>query len=173
MSRARRKRAHEEDENHVSDHAPHDVEDASASDEQPPAELDAASASANGEGGLVAVSEGPGGAERDLEALRAERDELAEQLLRRRADFENFRRRVERDRHAVAQDALAAIFRELLGTVDNLERALSSSGGEDELRKGVQLTHRELVGLLESHDVLPVDPMGEHFDPAGSRARGG
>jgi molecular chaperone GrpE len=170
MSRPRRKRAHEEDEHHVSDHAPHDVEGDSLSDERPPADVDAASSSADEEGGLVAVSEGPGTAEQELEALRAERDELAEQLLRRRADFENFRRRVERDRHTAAQEALAALFRELLGTVDNLERALSSSGGEDELRKGVELTYRELVGLLESHDVVPVDPMGERFDPAVQQA---
>jgi molecular chaperone GrpE len=154
----------------VSEHAPHPVEDVSASDERPSGEPDAAPSSAKGEGGLVAVSGEPTAPEQELEALRAERDELAEQLLRRRADFENFRRRVERDRHTAAQEALAATFRELLGTVDNLERALSSGGGEDELRKGVELTYRELVGLLESHDVVPVDPMGEHFDPAVQQA---
>jgi molecular chaperone GrpE len=165
MSRVRSKRVHEEDDE-VSDHA----DDAAASDDLSSAVLDELSSSANGENGLEAVEEASATPERTLEALREERDELAEQLLRRRADFENFRRRVERDRHIAAQEALAAIFRELLGTVDNLERALSASGGEDELRKGVELTHRELVGLLESHDVVPVDPMGERFDPAVQQA---
>jgi molecular chaperone GrpE len=161
----RRTRVHEEDEE-VSDHA----EDAAASDDLSSAVLDELSSSAKGESGLEAVEEASATPERTLEALREERDELAEQLLRRRADFENFRRRVERDRHTAAQEALAATFRELLGTVDNLERALSASGGEDELRKGVELTLRELVGLLESHDIVAVDPMGERFDPAVQQA---
>ena len=149
---------------------PDHAEDATASDDLSSAVLDELSSSASGESGLEAVEEPAATPERALEALREERDELAEELLRRRADFENFRRRVERDRHTAAQEALAATFRELLGTVDNLERALSASGREDELRKGVELTHRELVGLLESHDIVPVDPMGERFDPAVQQA---
>jgi molecular chaperone GrpE len=166
VSRARRKQLREEDEE-VTDH----TEDATTPDDLSSAVLDELSSSANGESGLEAVEEGPATPRQALEALREERDELAEQLLRRRAEFENFRRRVERDRHSAAQEALAAIFRELLGTVDNLERALSSAaGGEDELRTGVELTHRELVGLLESHDVVPVDPLGEPFDPAVQQA---
>ncbi len=109
--------------------------------------------------------------EEELEALRRERDELREAVLRRRADFENYRRRVERDRHTAAQDALAAVFREIVGTVDNLERALSVGGSPDELRKGVELTYRELMGLLESHDVVAVDPAeGEAFDPTVHQA---
>ena len=146
------------------------TEDAATPDDLSSAVLDELSSAASAESGLEAVEETPAPTRQALEALREERDELAEQLLRRRADFENFRRRVERDRHSAAQETLAAIFRELLGTVDNLERALSASGGEDELRRGVELTHRELVGLLESHDVVPVDPLGEHFDPAVQQA---
>jgi molecular chaperone GrpE len=166
VSRGRGKRLRKE-EDEVSDR----VEDGAPPDDLSSAVLDElASPSEDGETGLEAVEEAPATPEQALEALREERDELAEQLLRRRADFENFRRRVERDRHTAAQEALAAIFRELLGTVDNLERALSATGGEDELRKGVELTHRELVGLLESHDVVPVDPMGERFDPAEQQA---
>jgi molecular chaperone GrpE len=109
--------------------------------------------------------------EEELEALRKERDELRDAVLRRRADLENYRRRVERDRHTAAQDALAAVFREVVGTVDNLERALGASGGPEELREGVELTYRELQGLLESHDVAVVDPVaGEAFDPNTQQA---
>jgi molecular chaperone GrpE len=119
------------------------------------------------ERGLEPVAEGPAD---QLEELRRERDELRDQLLRRRADFENYRRRVERDRHAAAQDALAAVFREVVTTVDNLERALESEGGPEKLREGVELTHRELLGLLESHDVVVLDPLGEPFDPTVHQA---
>jgi molecular chaperone GrpE len=116
--------------------------------------------------GLEPVPEetGPGSAD-EIGELRRERDELRDQLLRRRADFENYRRRAERDRHAAAQDALAAVFREVVATVDNLERALSSEGDPEKLREGVELTHREILGLLESHDVVALDPVGEPFDP--------
>ena len=104
--------------------------------------------------------------EDELEALRRERDELRDDALRRRADFENYRRRVERDRHNAAQEALTAVFREVVGTVDNLERALEAGGSPEELRKGVELTYRELLGVLESHDVVAVDPAtGDNFDP--------
>ncbi len=109
--------------------------------------------------------------EEELEAVRKERDELGEQVLRRRAEFENYRRRVERDRHTAAQEALASVFREIVGTVDNLERALSAGGGPEELREGVELTYRELMGVLEAHDVVVVDPVGgEAFDPTVHQA---
>lgn len=121
--------------------------------------------------GLEEVPAPPPAPEDELEALRKERDELRDTVLRRRADFENFRRRVERDRHVAAQEALAAVFREVVGTVDNLERALAASGGPEELRQGVELTYRELTGLLEAHDVVAVDPAaGEAFDPSVQQA---
>jgi molecular chaperone GrpE len=101
-----------------------------------------------------------------VEALRQERDQLKEALLRRRAEFENYRRRVERDRGSAASEAEAGILRQLLGTVDNLERALAAGGAETGLREGVLLTLRELLGLLESLGVRALAPVGERFDPA-------
>ena len=100
-----------------------------------------------------------------LEALRQERDDLKDALLRRRAEFENYRRRVERDRGSAAAEAEAGILRPLLGTVDNLERALAAGGGESGLREGVELTLRELLGLLASLGVTALAPLGETFDP--------
>jgi molecular chaperone GrpE len=102
----------------------------------------------------------------ELEALRQECSELRGALLRRRADFENYRRRVERDRGAAAIEAEAGILRQVLGTVDNLERALAASAEESGLREGVALTLRELLTLLESLGVALVDPLRERFDPA-------
>jgi molecular chaperone GrpE len=100
-----------------------------------------------------------------LAALRKERDELREQLLRRRADFENFRRRAERDRQQAGQEAVVAFLRELIPSLDNLERALESPGEEGSLREGVELTYRGLRSLLESHGVVAQDPTGQPFDP--------
>jgi molecular chaperone GrpE len=123
-------------------------------------EEDGGLASASPESGLV-----PAGDE-DLESLRRERDELKDALLRRRADFENYRRRVERDRAVAAAEAREAVFRDLVNTVDNLERALASTGPEDGLRQGVLLTYRDLLAFLEANGVKAIDPAGERFDPA-------
>jgi molecular chaperone GrpE len=101
-----------------------------------------------------------------LEVLRRERDDLKDALLRRRAEFENYRRRVERDRGSAAAEAEAGILRQVLGTVDNLERALAAGGVDTGLREGVVLTLRELLGLLESLGVRALTPVGERFDPA-------
>jgi molecular chaperone GrpE len=102
----------------------------------------------------------------EVEALRSECEELRDALLRRRAEFENYRRRVERDRAVAAEEAEAAILRSILGTVDNLERALAASGAESGLREGVELTLRELTALLDSLGVVAVVPLGQRFDPA-------
>jgi molecular chaperone GrpE len=114
------------------------------------------------------LAERPAGDE--AEALRRECAELREALLRRRADFENYRRRVERDRGTAAAEAEADVLRPILGTVDNLERALSAKGAEAGLREGVELTHRELKTLLESLGVREIDPLGQRFDPALQQA---
>ena len=62
------------------------------------------------------------------------------------------------------------MLRQLLGTVDNLERALGAQDAGAALREGVVLTHRELLALLESLGVVTLDPMGQRFDPAEHQA---
>ncbi len=109
-------------------------------------------------------------AEEALAALRRERDELKDALLRRRAEFENFKKRSERDQRAMAEDVASDIFRRLVDTVDNLERALQAGGAPEALRQGVELTLRELRSMLESHEVEAVDPAGERFDPLRHQA---
>jgi len=106
----------------------------------------------------------------EIEALRRERDELREQMLRKRADFENYRKRVERDREQAGTDAAAAILKGLVPTLDNLDRALQSAAREDALREGVELTRRELLGFLESQGVEVDDPVGQPFDPERHQA---
>ena len=97
-------------------------------------------------------------AREDVDALRRERDELKDALLRRRAEFENYRKRVERDQGVAAVDAAADVLRRLVGTVDNLERALAAGGGEEALRQGVELTLRDLQAALEAQGVVVARP---------------
>jgi molecular chaperone GrpE len=105
-----------------------------------------------------------------VEALRKERDELRDQLLRKRAEFENYRKRVERDREQSATDATASVLKAVIPTIDNLDRALEATGAESTLRQGVELTRRELLALLERQGVTIEDPQGQPFDPQRHQA---
>jgi molecular chaperone GrpE len=122
----------------------------------------------------VADSEAPAAAppagEDEITALRKERDSLVDQLLRRRADFENYKRRVERDRQNLSVEVAAEVIKDLLPTLDNLERALAASGDEAPLRDGVLLIQRELRTALEARGLVVEDPSGAPFDPARHQA---
>jgi molecular chaperone GrpE len=106
----------------------------------------------------------------ELEALRRESDELKEQLLRRRAEFDNYRKRVERERQQAGTEAVAAVLKALVPVLDNLDRALEAGGGEASVREGVELTRRELLAILESQGVKVESPLGQPFDPQRHQA---
>ena len=115
------------------------------------------------ETGLAAVEPPPLAA--TVEALRRECDDLRDQLLRRRADFENFRKRVERDRAQSGLDAIANLLQALVPSLDNLDRALETEKTPGPLRDGVELIRREIQGVLEAQGVVALDPKGTTFDP--------
>jgi molecular chaperone GrpE len=104
-----------------------------------------------------------------IEALNQEKTALYDQLLRRQAEFENYRKRVERERSEVYQRARSEVLLELLPIVDNFERALSSlEKGEGEaaaLRQGVELIHRQFNDALAKFGLEPVEAVGQTFDP--------
>lgn len=136
--------------------------------EAPEAGADAAAeVSASG----VALVDEPAASRDPLAALQSENAELRDQLLRRRADFENYRRRMERERAAAGQDARADLLRELVPTLDNLERALAAATGDpSSLREGVLLIQRGLLAALEAHGLTIEDPRGARFDPQRHQA---
>jgi len=139
----------------------------------PPGADGEASAETTGEGeprGLELAPEPARDGVDELEALRRERDELEDQLLRRRADFENFRKRVERDRPLIRREVTASIMKALVPTIDNLDRALDADAAGEGIRKGVELTRRELLAVLEAEGVVVVNPEGQRFDPERHQA---
>ena len=110
---------------------------------------------------------GPGPAV-DVEEIQRQRDEYYDLLLRKTAEFENYRKRMDRDRQAVSEAAAADLLADLLPLVDDLERALRAdpgTEGADAYRRGVELIHRQLLDLLRKRGVRPIEAIGADFDP--------
>ena len=110
--------------------------------------------------------------ETELERLNSERSELTDRFARRQADFENYRRRIERERGETYNRVAGEVVGQLLPVLDNLRRALDAEAtGEGESEKfrhflhGVELISRQLSGVLDSLGVKPVPTVGEPFDP--------
>jgi molecular chaperone GrpE len=118
--------------------------------------------------GMAAV--GPEPASETVDSLRRERDELKDRLLRRTADFDNYRKRVERDRQQAGTEAVAALLKALVPTLDNLDRALEADGSDASLREGVELIRRDLLSALEARGVTAENPAGARFNPLRHQA---
>ena len=101
-----------------------------------------------------------------LDELRREKDSLQDRLLRTAAEFDNYRKRVERERRELTDYIKADILAELLPIVDNFERAMQAPASDGEaLRKGVELIHKQMLDFLRKRGVTPIDALGADFDP--------
>ena len=99
-------------------------------------------------------------------ALEKERDMLKEQLLRAVADFDNYRKRIDRERRELSEYAAADVLLELLPIIDNFERALQApAGGDEAFKKGVELIHKQMLDLLRKRGVTLIEALGADFDP--------
>ena len=104
----------------------------------------------------------------DIEEVQRQRDEYYDRLLRKTAEFDNFRKRTERERRVLADSAAADLLEELLPLVDDLERALKADAGTEgaeAYRRGVELIHRQLSEILRKRGVRPIEALGADFDP--------
>lgn len=109
----------------------------------------------------------------ELKRVEAENDELRNSLTRRQADFENYRKRVDRERSETYNRVVADIAAKLLPVSDNLKRALETEASveaaeSDEFRhflSGVDLIWKQLNGVLDAFGVKPIDAVGEPFNP--------
>src|SRR5262245_16002632 len=82
-----------------------------------------------------------------VEDVRREKDALQDRLLRTAAEFDNYRKRVDRERRDLAEYTAADVMTEMLPIVDNLERALAAASEADPLRKGVELIHKQMLDM--------------------------
>ncbi len=101
----------------------------------------------------------------ETKTLRQEIADLRDRSLRTLADFDNFRKRAERERQEIRRYALLEPLREFLPIADNLERALSAGGSAEDLKRGVELILRQMQDLLRRFGAREVPSDGESFNP--------
>jgi molecular chaperone GrpE len=103
----------------------------------------------------------------DLGALQRERDDLYDRLLRKSAEFDNFRKRIDKERREQAEWAAADILTDVLAVLDDFDRALGSDAPPEakSYLAGFELIHRQLGELLRKRGVTPIESLGADFDP--------
>ena len=133
-----------------------------------PAEDDASAPSAGAAADPVpAGAAGAAVSRAEYDALRAERDDLLNSLVRLQADFENYRKRIERDRAAEHQRAVASAIEPILPVLDDFERALEThrDPGYEKFREGFDLIYRRFWGALHKLGLRRIEAAGKPFDP--------
>jgi molecular chaperone GrpE len=117
-----------------------------------------------GESPTAAADPGEAG---ELTELRRERDDLYDRLLRKSAEFDNYRKRIERERREQADQSVVDLLLELLPVVDDFDRALTVEAAKEATpyRKGVELIHAKLHEFLKKRGVRPIEALGADFDP--------
>jgi len=109
----------------------------------------------------------PSETESPADTVQKERDDLYDRLLRKTAEFDNFRKRVERDRKEMVEWAAADVLGDLIGIVDDFDRALAAEAPPEAqaYKAGFELIQRQLAELLKKRGVTPVEALGADFDP--------
>ena len=100
----------------------------------------------------------------DASLLQENRD-LKDRVLRTMADYENYRKRADREKQDYFKYALADTIRDLLPVLDNFDHALDHAKEGDDFHKGVSLIYKQLFDILKQHNVRIIEESGLHFDP--------
>jgi molecular chaperone GrpE len=108
----------------------------------------------------------------ESDELKKERDQLKDRVARLQAEFENARKRAEKEKADFRDFALGSVVEQFLPVLDNFELALKSTGSLDQLRAGVELIVKQMEEILRGMQVQPVATVGEEFDPRYHEAMG-
>ncbi len=108
----------------------------------------------------------------EFNQIKAERDQLLDRLARLQAEFENARKRAEREQSANRDYAVGNVVEKFLPVMDHFELALKSSGSAEQLRSGVELIVKQMEDVLRQLNVTPISTEGEEFDPRLHEALG-
>jgi molecular chaperone GrpE len=121
---------------------------------------------------VVGIDTAPPVSRQEFEQMKAERDVLVDRMARLQAEFENARKRAERERIDYRDYAVGSVVEKFLPVLDNFELALKSDGTGEQLRSGVELIVKQMDEILRQMQVTPVPALGEEFDPRQHEALG-
>ena len=119
----------------------------------------------------VAAQVSPAG-QTEIDQLKGERDQLLDRLARMQAEFENARRRAEREKVEFRDHVTGSVVEQFLPVLDNFELALKSTGSAEQLRSGVNLIMKQMEEILQKMQVSAIPAVGESFDPRVHEALG-
>jgi len=117
----------------------------------------------------VAADQATPGDQQEIEALKKDRDNLYDRLLRKQAEFENYKKRMDREKSEFMQFASSELIKELLNALDSFDLAIRNAaaegkGGENTLR-GFELIYKQLQDTLTRFGLKPIEAKGKTFDP--------
>jgi molecular chaperone GrpE len=142
-----------------------DVIPETPADAAPTATAPGSARASQGASSPTAVVETSAGLHEEYERLRAERDGLVDRLARLQAEFDNARKREQRERTDYRAFAVADAVEQFLPVLDNFRLALNSNGTAEQLRTGVELIAKQMDDVLRALNVTPVETVGQPFDP--------
>lgn len=97
--------------------------------------------------------------------VQAQEDSYKDQLIRLTADFTNYKRRVEKEKKDFLALGVKKVALDLLGVIDNFERALDHSDEDSSFKEGVEMIYQQLLDLLKKNNICPMEALNEKFDP--------
>src|SRR6185437_7142338 len=133
--------------------------------EPPPGAKPEAKAASGAAAASTAIAETTAGLHEENERLRTERDGLIDRLARLQAEFDNARKREQRERTDYRAFAVADAVEQFLPVLDNFRLALNATGTAEQLRTGVELIAKQMDEVLRGLNVIPVETVGQPFDP--------
>ncbi len=101
----------------------------------------------------------------ELELAQQKANELSDQLLRTMAEYDNFRKRSQKEKEAIYPDAIAYAVTAFLPVLDNFERAMASECSDEGYKKGVEMTYNQLLDAFKKLNVEEINPLNEEFNP--------
>ena len=116
----------------------------------------------------VGTSPGPQDAQQEIEALKKERDGLYDRLLRKQAEFDNYKKRMDREKSEFMQFASADLMKELLNAIDSFDLALKNAATKTDAQnmlRGFELIYKQLQDTLARFGLKPIEAKGKTFDP--------
>src|SRR5689334_15361426 len=101
----------------------------------------------------------------DLQTLKDERDSLYDRLLRKQAEFENYKKRVDRERSEFVQFASAELMKELLNALDSFDLAIRNASTDERTLQGFELIYKQLLDTMGRFGLKAIEAKGQKFDP--------